>query len=142
MTEMPWDKFKGGLWDANGVGVLRTQRPPDVTDLPPLAVEPGENLPDGISLRLLEGNWYGSGPEIVVLHEAEMVHYSFPLWARKQLWRYVKVVQEAVRLKRAGVPTIKRGGIEGWNIPGSIASGSSVTDRLAKTRQPRKGASP
>lgn len=129
MYEAPWERFRGKNWDADGQPVLRTQRPPDVTDLPVLNPQSDETLPDGISLRLLDGNWYGSGPEIVVLHEVEMMHVTLPLWARKQLPGRIAVVQEAVRRKRAGVPPIQHGGTEGWDIPGSFAC-------------KRKGASP
>lgn len=49
-------------------------RPPNVTDLP--LIENGVfDLPDGVEARLLDGNWYGNGPEIV-LHEFRTQRYN------------------------------------------------------------------
>lgn len=113
----PGAEFKGKAWDAEGNPVGRHEYPGDVRDLPHLDMHEGESLPYGVSAYLLNGNWYGEGPEIVLWHDAAQVHKSFPLWARSSLQFNVAVVLEAAAMKMRGAPQ-KDGG---FYVRGSAA---------------------
>lgn len=68
-----------GLVDASGEPIPATLQPPNVADLPLIAADALPPLPDGIEARLLDGNWYGNGPEIVVYYPARQTHVNCPL---------------------------------------------------------------
>ena len=66
-----------GLYDVAGNVVSPHDRPPDVPDLRFWGDPP--RLPRGFEARLLGGNWYGSGPMVVIWHPEWQLHVDFPL---------------------------------------------------------------
>ena len=52
-------------------------RPPEVTELPMWADAP--DLPDGFEARILDGNWYGTGPIIVIWNPSLQLHVDIPM---------------------------------------------------------------
>ena len=108
----PDDEFRGKSWDQDGKPVAPDQRPPDAPKLPLLALEPGEVMPPGVSAHLLGGNWYGSGPEIVLWDGLSEMHLNFPLWDRKQMPRMLRRLAEAGAIKRKDPRGVaRRGGV-------------------------------
>ena len=68
------------LHDEHGNPVASDQRPPDVDTLPFL--ESGalpSPPPAGIEARVLRGNWFGRGQEVVLWHPQSQKWTQFPL---------------------------------------------------------------
>lgn len=74
-----------------GPNGMDTPIPRDVTDAPYVPglprIQDGAvgDLPRGVEARLLEGNWYGAGPEIVLYDVGTHRHVHVPLADRKRL---------------------------------------------------------
>lgn len=104
----PDAEFVGKSWDKDGNPVDPKQSPGLVYLLPLLPLEPGEELPVGVSAHLLEGNWYGAGPEICLWDGISEMHHCFPLWDRKSLPRMVKVLAKASAIKKKDPAKVAR----------------------------------
>lgn len=96
----PDDEFRGKSWDQNGNPIKPDQSPGLVTKLPLLDLLPGEILPVGVSAHLLDGNWYGAGPEICLWDGLSEMHLSFPLYDRKALPHWLRRLAKAAKAKR------------------------------------------
>jgi hypothetical protein len=71
--------------DAAGAPVGPDQPPPDVIDLP---VWDGDvELPTGIEARLLDGNWSGTGPLVILWCPEHELHIPFSLRRQKREFR-------------------------------------------------------
>jgi hypothetical protein len=83
--------------DGSGAPVRPDQRPPDVIDLP---IYSGLKLPKGIEARLLDGNWYGTGPMVVLCCPEHDLHVAFSLREKSREFRFalsnlIQAVQHA-----------------------------------------------
>jgi hypothetical protein len=108
----PDEAFRGKSWDENGNPVDPDKSPGLVTLMPLLALAPGEEMPFGVGAHLLGGNYYGSGPEIVLWDGLSEMHVSFPLWDRKQLPLWLNRLKKAgERKKRDPIGCAKLGGV-------------------------------
>ena len=130
-----------GLYDANGNPVDVHDRPPDVPDLPLMPEEEIGPLPKGLEARLLDGNWYGNGPEIVIWHPAQQVWYSVPLRKKAfMLSHAIRVVSAAASASAAGLAPYRDGIGEGYWVTGKVASNVSPdAERLARRGNSKRG---
>jgi hypothetical protein len=125
-----------GLHDANGNPVGPHDRPPDVTDLPLIPKNEIGPLPKGLEARMLGGNWYGNGPEIVIWHPKQEVHYNVPLCRKETMLPHaVRVVSSAARAAANGMSPYKDSIGEGYWVTNGTASNIPPDTRRSLARQ-------
>ena len=94
------------LHDAAGNTVAANQSPGDVRDLPfaDRAMFPAlEVLPAHIEARLLDGNWYGYGPEIILWDAASELQVSVPASSsRATISHRIRGMSRVAKRKRRG----------------------------------------
>jgi hypothetical protein len=111
------------LYDADGKPVSGHDRPPDVTDLPLIPKGEFDPLPKGLEARLLGGNWYGKGPEIVIWHPKQEIHYSFPVSLKDTMLSHaIRVVLVAAKAAASGMAPYSDGIGEGYWVMNQTAS--------------------
>ena len=115
-------------------------RPPNVTELPIVPEAQIGTLPSGLEARLLGGDWYGNGPEIVIWHPEHELHYNVPLKRKETMLPHaIRVVLAAAKAKSAGMEPYRDRIGEGYWVTGQVASNVSPDMRRMSNRQHYKG---
>jgi hypothetical protein len=96
------DDLVSDLHDAEGNPVRRDQSPGDLRGFPFADQSLLPKLPGHVEARMLNGNWYGRGPEIVLWDTADEVHIMMPVSMVKHCALYLQALKRAAAMKRRG----------------------------------------